>query len=117
MAPIDKHSGFSTHPLDQDLRGQVLRRWWFRSGVGGQPGRQVVRAREVEQGHSCGEGCADGQGFQLTQGQGLDLGGGGVAERAAAAVELAEGDTACAAGVSWAAGFRGFTESRLVRRR
>jgi hypothetical protein len=30
---------------------------------------------------------------------------------------LAEGDTACAAGVSWAAGFRGFTESRLVRRR
>ena len=64
--------------------GEGLRRWWFRSGVGGQPGRQVVRAREVEQGV--------GQSFQLVQGQSLDPGGGGFAERAAAAVELAEGD-------------------------
>jgi hypothetical protein len=70
--------------------GQGLRRWWFSSGVGGQPGRKVVRAREVEQGHSCGEGFAYGEGFQLTQGQGLDLGGGGVCEGGAAAVELAE---------------------------
>ena len=67
--------------------GQFLRRWWIRSGVGGQPGRQVVRAREVEQGI--------GQGFQLTQRQGLDLGGGGVCEGAAAAVEEAEGHRSC----------------------
>ena len=58
-------------------------RGWFSSGVGGQPGGQVGRAREVEQGV--------GQGFQLLQGQRLDLGGGGVCEGAAAAVELAEG--------------------------
>jgi len=45
------------------------------SGVGG-------RALEVEQGV--------GQGFQLLKRQGLDLGGGGLAERAAAAAELAE---------------------------
>jgi hypothetical protein len=47
------------------------------SGVGGQPARQVGRGLEVEQGNSCGEGCAYGQGFELLQGQGLDLGGSG----------------------------------------
>ena len=73
--------------------GQGLGRgWWFRSGVGGQPGGQVGRAREVEQGHSCGEGCAYGQGFQLLQGQGLDLGGGGVCEGAAAADQNVRSD-------------------------
>ena len=54
------------------------------SGIGGQPGRQVTRAREVEQGI--------GQGFQLTKGQGLDLGGDVVCEEAAAAVEEAKRD-------------------------
>ncbi len=39
------------------------------SGVGGQPSGQVGRALEVEQGV--------GQGFELLQRQGLDLGGGG----------------------------------------
>ena len=87
------------------------------SGVGGQPGRKVGWALEVEQGHSCGEGFSYGRGFQLIHWQGLDPGGGVVREGAAAAVELARGDTACAAGVGWAAGFRGFTESRLVCRR
>ena len=48
-------------------------------GVSSQPGGQFVRALEVEQGV--------GQGFQLLQRQGLDLGGGGACEGAAAAVE------------------------------
>ena len=62
--------------------------------VGGQPGRQVVWALEVEQGNSCGEGCAYGQGFQLLQRQRLDLGGGGTSKWAAAAVELAKSNAA-----------------------
>ncbi|MFT7658588.1 MAG: hypothetical protein ACI90Z_002283 [Cyanobium sp.] len=49
-------------------------------GVGGQPGGQVGRGLEVEQGHSCGEGFAYGQGFQLIHWYGLDLGGGGVSK-------------------------------------
>ena len=53
-------------------------------GVGGQPGSQVGRALEVEQGVR--------QGFQLFHRQGPDLGGGGFAEGAAAAVEEAKGD-------------------------
>ncbi len=61
------------------------------SGVGGQPRGQGGRALEVEQGHSCGEGCAYGQGLELLQGQGLDLGSGGASEGATAAVEEAEG--------------------------
>jgi len=60
------------------------------SAVGGQPGGQVVWALEVEQGNSCGEGCAYGQGFQLLQRQRLDLGGGGTSKWAAAAIEEAE---------------------------
>jgi hypothetical protein len=38
------------------------------SAVGSQQGGQVGRALDVEQGHSCGEGCAYGQGFQLLRG-------------------------------------------------
>ena len=55
-------------------------------GVSGQPGGQFVRALEVEQDHSCGEGFAYGQGFQLLQGQGLDLDVVGVCERNASAI-------------------------------
>ena len=49
------------------------------SADSGQPRGQVGRALEVEQGV--------GQGFQLLQRQGLNLGGGDLAEGAAAAVE------------------------------
>jgi len=48
-----------------------------------QPGRQVDRTTEIEQGF-----C---QGFKLIQRQGLDPGVGGFAEGAAAAVEQAKG--------------------------
>jgi hypothetical protein len=50
---------------------------------GRQPGDQIGRALEVEQGI--------GEGFQLLQLQGLDLGGGGGRKGAAAAVEETEG--------------------------
>ena len=63
-------------------QGRGFSRWWIRSDVGGQPGGQVVRALEVEQGI--------GQGFKLLQRQGLDLGGGGTSKWAAATVEEAE---------------------------
>ena len=59
-------------------------------GVGCQPGGGVVGALEIEQGHSCGEGCAYGQGFQLFQWLGLDAGGSDFAQGATAAGELAE---------------------------
>ena len=62
-------------PAQLQIRGELA--------VGGQPGGQISRALEVEQGV--------GQGFQLLQRQGLNLGGGDLAEGAAAAVELAEG--------------------------
>ena len=54
------------------------------SAVSGQLGGQVGRALEVEQGV--------GKGFQLLQGQGLDLGGGGVCEGAAAADQNVRSD-------------------------
>jgi hypothetical protein len=47
--------------------------------MGRQPGGQVGRALEVEQGV--------GEGFQLLQREGLDPGGGGFAQGAAEAVE------------------------------
>ena len=58
-----------------------------------QPSRQVGRTTEIEQGF-----C---QGFQLLQRQGLDPGGGGFAEGAAAAVELAQRDFGFALGLTF----------------
>jgi hypothetical protein len=58
-----------------------------------QPGRQVGRPAEIKQRHSFGEDCVYGQGLQLLQWQGLDFGGGGLAEGAADAVEQASGIT------------------------
>ena len=55
---------------------------------------ELADARDQQQGQSCGEGFAYGQDFQLLQGQGLDLGGGGACEGAAAAVEEQPGVTA-----------------------
>ena len=55
-APLGKMR--TTSPPSVRIEGQA---------VGGQPGSQVVWALEVEQGNSCGEGCAYGQGFQLLQ--------------------------------------------------
>ena len=52
-------------------------------GVGGQPGSQIGRALEVEQGVS--------QGLELLQRQGLNAGGGGASKWSAAAVEQAQG--------------------------
>ena len=53
-------------------------------GVGGKPGRQISGATEIKQGL--------GESFQLLQRQGLDASGGGLAQGAAASVELAKGD-------------------------
>ena len=54
------------------------------SAVGGQPGREIVGALEIEQGFR--------QGLELLQRHGLNAGGGGFAQGAAAAGELAESD-------------------------
>ena len=45
------------------------------SGVGCKPGGQIVRAVEIEQRPSFGEGCAYGHGLQLLQRQRLNAGG------------------------------------------
>jgi len=57
----------------------------------GQP--MGIGVLEIEQGYSCGEGFAYGQGLELLQRQRLDLGGGGGREGAAAAVELTVSDS------------------------
>ena len=54
------------------------------SAAGGQPRREVVEALKVEQGFR--------QGLALLKRQGLDAGGGGFAQGAAAAGEESEGD-------------------------
>ena len=56
---------------------------WASAVVRCQPGGEVGGPSEIEQGI--------GQGLQLLQGQGLDAGAGGLAQGAAAAVELAQG--------------------------
>ena len=75
-------------PLNLD-RGSRFRGWWgFEGGkalaVSGQPSGEVVGALEIEQGFR--------QRLELLQWEGLDAGGGGLAQGAAAAGEEAEGD-------------------------
>ena len=82
------------------LRG----RHWPASAVNGQPGDQDGWGLEVEQGSE--------QGFQLLQRQRLNLGGGGLAEGAAAAVELAKSN---AAGLSLAAFLAALSKPVLYR--
>jgi hypothetical protein len=55
------------------------------AGVGGQPDRQVVSAVAIQE-----RVCQD---LQLLQRQLFDAGGGGLAQGAAATVELAEGES------------------------
>ena len=52
--------------------------------MGGEPGGEVVGALEIEQGFR--------KRLELLQGEGLDAGGGGLAQGAAAAGELAESE-------------------------
>jgi hypothetical protein len=63
---------------------------WASAAVLGQPGRQISGAAEIEQ--------RVGKRLKLLQRQGLDPGGGGLAEGAAATIELAEGDNGFAFG-------------------
>jgi hypothetical protein len=58
------------------------------SRVSRQPGHRVGWTLEDEQGISSGDGLAFGQGFQLLQGKRLDLGGGGLDQGVASAIDL-----------------------------
>jgi hypothetical protein len=79
-------------PLNLD-RGSRFRGWWgFEGGkalaVSGQPSGEVVGALEIEQGFR--------QSLELLQGEGLDACSGGLAQGAAAAGQLAEGQSCTA---------------------
>lgn len=68
-APLPRQRGWGVMAL-----GCSVSCWLGDSAVGGQPGGQVGRALEVQQGNSCGEGCAHGQGFQFPQRRGASSG-------------------------------------------
>jgi len=53
---------------------ESLRTPWLEATERLEPGVEIIRALDVEQGNPCGEGCAYGQGLQLGEPKGPDTG-------------------------------------------